>query len=128
MENWSWLDGIYVPLLLPINEAVSSVEECEVIHVLDIALLKVGVDTILLPQEVQRIKSFSLCFTDRWYVRVARELTESHKVSPAVLEENPLRCGFSGGLMEQQRPLGELLFGVLFKSEPICISIVCELK
>lgn len=119
--------SMHLPLFLSINETVSSVEECEIIHVLDVALLEVGVDTELLSQEVQRIKGFSLCFADRWYLRVARKLAEAYEITPPILEKNPLRCGLSGRLVEQQRSLRELLLGVLFKSGPFHISIVNKL-
>lgn len=75
-------------------------EECEIIHVLDVALLEVGVDTEFLSQEVQCIKSFSLCFGDRWYLRVAWKLAEAHEITPPILEKNPLWCCLSGRLIE----------------------------
>lgn len=119
---------MHLPLFLSINETVPSVEECEIIHVLDVALLEVGVDTEFLSQEVQRIKGFSLCFADRWYLRVAWKLAEAHEITPAILQKNPLRCGLSGRLVEQQRSLRELLLGVLFKSGPIYVRVAKRLR
>lgn len=102
-------------------------EKCEIVHVLNVALLEVRIDAILLPKEVHRIKSFGLCFTDRWYLRVAWKLTKTHEITPSILKKNPLRRSFSGGLVEQQRPLRVLLLCVLFKSEPLSISVLNRL-
>lgn len=115
-----------IPLFLSINETISSVEKCEVVHILDVTLLEVRVDAILLPEKVQSIKSFGLRFTDRWYLRVSRELTEAHEITPSILEKNPLRRSFSGRLVEQQRPLRILLLGILFKPGPLCISVASK--
>lgn len=41
-------------------------KEREVVHVLNVALLEVGVDAELFSQEVQRIKGFSLGLSDGW--------------------------------------------------------------
>lgn len=115
-----------IPLFLSINETVSSVEKCKIVHVLNVALLEVRVDAILLPEEVERIKSFSLRFTDWWYLRVAWELTEAHEITPSILKKDPLRRGFSGRLVEQQRPLRVLLLGILFKPESLSISVASK--
>lgn len=121
----SW--RMHIPLLLSINKTVSSMEKCEIVHVLNVTLLEVRIDAILLPKEVHSIKSFSLCFADWWYLRVAWKLTEAHEITPAILEKNPLRRSFSGRLVEQQRPLRVLLLGVLFKSERLSISVLNKL-
>lgn len=119
--------SMHIPLFLSINKTVSSMEKCKIVHVLNVALLEMRVDAVLLPEEVHRIKSFSLRFSDWWYLRVAWELTEAHEITPSILEKDSFRRCLSGRLVEQERPLRVLLRGVLFKSEPLSISVVNKL-
>lgn len=52
-------------LLLPlVNEAISSMEDTEVIDVLDVSFLKLRIHAKLFPREVQSVQSFRLCFCD----------------------------------------------------------------
>lgn len=107
---------VYIPLLLSINKSISGMEYGQVVHVLNVALLEMSVDTELFSQEVKCIKCFGLRFSDRWYFGVPRKLTEANEITPPVLQRNPLRCVLSGRMVKQQRSFCVLLLGVLLKS------------
>jgi hypothetical protein len=113
---------IYIPLLLAVNKTVSGMKYCDIVHVLDVALLEMSVDAELLPQEVQRIKSLGLRFGDRWDLRVSWKLAEAHEITPPILERNSLWFGLSGRVVKQQRTLCVLLLGVLLKPGLVVVS------
>jgi hypothetical protein len=97
------------------------VKYCDIVHVLDVTLLEVSVDTELFPQEVQRIEGFGLCLSDGWYLGVSWQLAEAHEITPSVLEGNTFWRILGGGVMEQQGSLCILLLGILLKSGLDCV-------
>ena len=87
-----------------IREAVTSVENSQVIDVLDVALLEVGGDVELLTQEVKGVERLSLGFRDGRDAMPPWQLPEAHEVPPSILQ-----CHAIGGrslcrLEVQKRP------------------------
>lgn len=80
-------------------------EDAQVIHVLDVALLKVERHAALLGQEVQRVERLGLRLADGRDARTPRGVLVSGEASAGVLDDDALRCAaFVAGLMPQQRP------------------------
>lgn len=94
-------------LLWRVREAVAGVEHGQVVHVLDVALFKVGRHVELLAQEVQRVERLGLRFRDGRDVRAARERAEADEVSPGILQDDALRGRIRGWVVVNQRPAGE---------------------
>ena len=78
-------------------------EDGEIVDVLHVSFLEIRRDTILLPQEVERIQSFCLRFGDRRDILAARKGTEANKVAASVLQNNPVRGGRGPPLVEHER-------------------------
>lgn len=80
-----------LPFPFAVEKAISGVEECDIVDILDITLCKVGVDAKLLAEKVQRVQGLGLGLGDGGNVWIARQLAETHKVSPSVLQADALR-------------------------------------
>lgn len=78
-------------LLSLVDETVSGMEDAEIVNVLHVAFLELRVDAVFLPNEVEGIQSFCLCFCDGRDVGTPRQCSKPYKVSPPVLQRDPLR-------------------------------------
>lgn len=78
-------DGRHLLLETLVCEAITSMENGEVIDVLDVALLKVGRDAELLAEEMEGVERLGLGLRDGGYRMPAGKLSEAHKVPPRIL-------------------------------------------
>lgn len=56
------------------HESISGMKDAQIINILRISLLEIQSNTKSLSKEVQRIKSFSLCFNDRRDIFTSRQM------------------------------------------------------
>lgn len=109
-----------VPLLLVrVREAVTRVEDAQVVRELHIAFLEIERHRIFLGKEMQRIECFGLGFGNRRDVWGAREALEAGKCAARVLDNETLGGRLGGGLVVQKRTRN-VRFG--FVAEAGCVS------
>lgn len=77
-------------------------ENTQVIHVLNISLLKSKRGAVLLSQEMQRIERLCLRFGDRWNIGRSRLCHESSKVAASVLDQDSFRGARCGRLVVEE--------------------------
>lgn len=107
-----------LPLVTAVDEAVSRVEEGDVVHVLDVALCEMGIHAELVAEKVQGVECLGLRLRDGRDLGIARQLPEADEVAARVLQADALRGCLRGRVVEHQRSWAELLLGVLLEAAP----------
>lgn len=96
-----------------VREAVSRMEDGQVVDVLDIALLEVRVHAEPVPEKVQGVEGLGLGLGDGRDIRVAGERAEADEGATGVLQRDPLRARSCRREVEYQRPRHVRRFGFI---------------
>lgn len=115
-EEPSKARSVYIPFSLAVDEAVSRMEQPEIVDVLNIPLGKMRAEAEFLAEEMKCIQGFSLRFCYRRDVGAARKLAEAHKEASCVLKADPLGSRRRGRVVKHDWPWSPLLLRVFLEA------------